>query len=59
QEYGARMGDIATIMKYGDAQTQRAFNAVTQGADKTNTMLARISQQLSASGIFGTGGGIG
>jgi hypothetical protein len=59
QDYGMRMGDIATIMKYGDAQTQRAFNAVTQGADKTNTMLARISQQLSASGIFGTGGGIG
>ena len=59
QEYGKRMGDIATIQKYGDAQTQRAFNAVTQGADKTNTMLARISQQLSASGIFGSGSGIG
>jgi len=55
QEYGKRMGDVATIMKYGDAQTERAFRAFTAGADKTNTILERLSEQLSSSGIFAPG----
>jgi hypothetical protein len=55
QEYGKRMGDVATIMKYGDAQTERAFRAFTAGADKTNTILERLSEQLSSSGIFSPG----
>jgi hypothetical protein len=52
QEFGKRMGDVATIMKYGDAQTERAFRSFTAGADKTNTILERLSEQLSSTGIF-------
>jgi hypothetical protein len=52
QDYGRRMGDVATIMKYGDAQTDRAFRAFTVGADKTNTILERLSRQLTSTGIF-------
>ena len=53
QTFAVRMGDVATIMKYGDAQTERAFRAFSTGADKTNTLLERLSEQLAASGIFG------
>jgi hypothetical protein len=52
QDFGKRMGDVATIMKYGDAQTERAFRAFTAGADKTNTILEQLSAQLASTGIF-------
>jgi hypothetical protein len=52
QDYGKRMGDVAAVMKYGDAQTSRAFNGFVSVAEQTNTMLQKISQQLTSSGIF-------